>query len=91
MQKSIAYQMRFADYDGFVDKFKPKRTTDDCMTPAVVYDAVRDWAVRAYGLGGRGKEKDVKAVQPTAVPARRSTPPLGGVNPAGRAWCALAS
>ena len=21
------------DYEGFVDKFRPKRTTDDCYTP----------------------------------------------------------
>lgn len=23
----------FNDYDGFVEKFKPKKTTDDCYTP----------------------------------------------------------
>lgn len=23
----------FHDYDGFVDKFKSKKTTDDCFTP----------------------------------------------------------
>ena len=28
-------------YEQFVDKFKPKKTTDDCMTPPLVYDAVR--------------------------------------------------
>ena len=39
-------------YEQFVDKFKPKKTTDDCMTPPLVYDAVRDWAVREYGLDG---------------------------------------
>lgn len=26
-------QMTFLDYDGFLDKFKPKKTTDDCYTP----------------------------------------------------------
>ena len=41
------------DYDGFVEKFKPKLTTDDCYTPTLVYDAVRDWAVAEYGLHGR--------------------------------------
>ena len=30
----------FNDYDGFVEKFKPKKTTDDCYTPPAVYDAV---------------------------------------------------
>ena len=24
---------KFEDYEGFVDKFKPKKTTDDCYTP----------------------------------------------------------
>ena len=24
------------DYDGFVEKFKPKKTTDDCYTPEPV-------------------------------------------------------
>lgn len=31
------------DYEGFVNKFKPKKTTDDCYTPPEVYDTVRDW------------------------------------------------
>lgn len=31
------------DYDGFVEKFKPKRTTDDCLTPEPVYNAIRQW------------------------------------------------
>lgn len=35
------------EYTEFVDKFKPKLTTDDCYTPPLVYDAVRDWAVAA--------------------------------------------
>lgn len=46
-------QMSFFDYDGFVEKFKPKKTTDDCYTPENVYNAVRDWAVNEYGLEGR--------------------------------------
>lgn len=24
---------KFEDYEGFVEKFKPKKTTDDCYTP----------------------------------------------------------
>lgn len=31
------------DYVGFVDKFKSKKTTDDCMTPPEYYDCIRDW------------------------------------------------
>jgi hypothetical protein len=46
-------QQTFFDYDGFVDKFTPKKTTDDCYTPPNVYEAVKDWAVKEYGLEGR--------------------------------------
>lgn len=37
-------------YDQFVDKFKPKLTTDDCYTPAAVYDAVAEWVAKEYNL-----------------------------------------
>ena len=43
-------QAKFNDYDGFVEKFKPKKTTDDCYTPPLVYAAVRDWVFAHYGL-----------------------------------------
>lgn len=33
----------FADYDAFVGKFKPKKTSDDCYTPPEVYEAVKGW------------------------------------------------
>lgn len=35
-------------YEQFVDKFKPKLTTDDCYTPPEVYDVVARWAVKEY-------------------------------------------
>lgn len=38
------------EYDAFVEKFKPKKTTDDCYTPPLVYDAIRDWACQEYGI-----------------------------------------
>lgn len=38
------------EYTEFTDKFKPKLTTDDCYTPPLVYDAVRDWAVAQYDI-----------------------------------------
>lgn len=41
------------EYRQFVEKFKPKLTTDDCYTPDNVYQCVKDWAVRRYGLEGR--------------------------------------
>ena len=37
-------------YEAFVEKFKPKLTTDDCYTPHAIYDAVRDWACCEYGI-----------------------------------------
>ena len=33
-------------YEEFIDKFKPKLTTDDCATPEPVYDAVLGWVVK---------------------------------------------
>lgn len=40
----------FEDYDGFVEKFKPKKTTDDCYTPPEVYEVIKDWACAEYGI-----------------------------------------
>jgi hypothetical protein len=41
---------KFNDYDSFVEKFKPKKTTDDCYTPDVVYNAIADWVANEYGI-----------------------------------------
>lgn len=43
----------FDDYDGFVDKFKPKLTTDDCYTPAEVYATILEWIGENYDLSGK--------------------------------------
>ena len=40
----------FEDYDGFVEKFKPKKTTDDCYTPPEIYDVILDYVVDRYGI-----------------------------------------
>lgn len=40
-------------YRDFLDKFKPKKTTDDCYTPPPVYDAVADYVRQYYKLEGR--------------------------------------
>ena len=37
-------------YDAFTDKFVPKKTTDDCYTPAPVYEAVAGWVAAEYGI-----------------------------------------
>lgn len=49
------------EYDAFVEKFKPKKTTDDCYTPPLVYDAVADWVAETYGLD---REKFVRPFYP---------------------------
>ena len=38
-----------AEYEVFTEKFKPKKTTDDCYTPKNVYKAVADWVAAEYG------------------------------------------
>lgn len=47
------------DYEAFVEKFKAKKTTDDCYTPPAVYEAVLGWVRERYGLTA-----DVPIVRP---------------------------
>ena len=47
------------EYNDFVDKFEAKKTTDDCYTPDLVYDAVLDWVRNEYGISN-----DAKIVRP---------------------------
>lgn len=42
--------MKSKTYEEFVEKFNPKKTTDDCYTPPEVYDVVRDWCCKEYGI-----------------------------------------
>ena len=35
-------------YEEFVEKFKPKKTTDDCYTPPTIYEIVKHWACNEY-------------------------------------------
>lgn len=37
-------------YEQFVDKFKQKKTTDDCYTPANIMQAVEDYVERRYNV-----------------------------------------
>ncbi len=48
-------------YEEFVEKFKPKKTTDDCYTPPLVYDAVANWVANEYGVN---REKFVRPFYP---------------------------
>lgn len=38
----------FTDYEGFVDKFKPKKTTDDCYTPPEVMEVVNAYVEKRW-------------------------------------------
>lgn len=40
----------FEDYDGFVEKFKPKKTTDDCYTPPEVMEVVNAYVSGRWHL-----------------------------------------
>ena len=40
-------------YDEFVNKFKPKLTTDDCYTPPEIYSVVLEWVKKYYGVNER--------------------------------------
>ena len=59
----IKTQLSFADdseeYKEFVNKFKPKKTTDDCYTPANVYEAVLNWCRKEYNIPA-----DAKIIRP---------------------------
>lgn len=39
-------------YDAFVEKFKPKKTTDDCYTPPEVYECVLNYVKSKFNLAG---------------------------------------
>jgi len=38
------------EYEAFTEKFKPKKTTDDCLTPPAIYEAVADFVAAEYSL-----------------------------------------
>lgn len=44
------YGEKSEEYKSFLDKFKPKHTTDDCYTPPNIYDAVCEWVEQEYGV-----------------------------------------
>lgn len=37
-------------YEEFVEKFKPKKTTDDCYTPPEVYDAIAEYVATRFSV-----------------------------------------
>ena len=43
----MAKQISFED---FCEKFKSKKTTDDCYTPPTIYEVIKNWACKEYGI-----------------------------------------
>lgn len=68
-------QMSLADesqeYRDFVEKFKPRKTTDDCYTPEPIYQVVLDYVVARYGID---REKVVRPFWPGADFTREDYP-----------------
>ena len=50
MRATSQSRAKFEDYDVFVEKFKPKKTTDDCYTPPEIYDVVADYVTERFGI-----------------------------------------
>lgn len=50
MELKTTLEGQTEEYKAFVDKFKPKHTTDDCYTPPLVYDAVAQHVTDRYGV-----------------------------------------
>lgn len=53
VERQLGFEDVSPEYAAFVEKFKPKKTTDDCYTPKPVYDAIASWVVKHYGLDGK--------------------------------------
>jgi len=48
--KRISNKTIFDDYDSFVEKFDPKKTTDDCYTPTEAYQIILEYVNEKYNL-----------------------------------------
>ena len=53
IEESTAEAQETDEYKAFVNKFEPKKTTDDCYTPEIVHEAVMAWVEKRYGLDRR--------------------------------------
>lgn len=42
--------MKSKTYEEFVEKFKPKKTTDDCYTPPEIYEVIKKYVCKRYGI-----------------------------------------
>ncbi len=51
--------MKSKNYDEFVEKFKPKKTTDDCYTPLEIYEAIKEWVYLRYGINIKNHQSEM--------------------------------
>ena len=63
MGTQVMLEEESAEYRAFVEKFRPKKTTDDCYTPENIYEAVAGWVAEEYGAD---REKFVRPFWPGA-------------------------
>lgn len=52
-KKKPAPKTLFYDYEGFVDKFEPKKTTDDCYTPPEIFNCVLHFLATKFDLNNK--------------------------------------
>jgi len=57
-RKRTSTKTLFTDYEGFVDKFEGKKTTDDCYTPNNVYAEILNFVSANFDL------KDLQIIRP---------------------------
>ena len=43
-------QEKLNNYDEFVEKFTPQKTTDDCYTPPGIYDVVKNYVCKRWNI-----------------------------------------
>lgn len=48
-------------YEEFVEKFKPKKTTDDCYTPPEIYEVIKDWVCKRYNIDSWERDPPILA------------------------------
>lgn len=48
--EQISFAELDEEYKKFEEKFKPKKTTDDCYTPDEIYEVIADWVANEYKL-----------------------------------------
>lgn len=58
IKRKTGLKTLFDDYDGFLDKFEAKKTTDDCYTPKEVMDIIINYVNDKYPL------KDMQIIRP---------------------------